>query len=115
MRNWSPESPTVLAAIWWKTLLDLIEPAMADLPSGRGKTVRYDELIAVPEETMAELAEFCELEISPVFMKRIRPVATSGSTTSGGNCRDRSSDSSRLRSAPTLDRWGSRDQESGGP
>jgi hypothetical protein len=75
----SGKSPIVLAAIWWKTLVDLIEPAMADLPSGRGMTVRYDALIARPEETMTELAEFCQLEVSPVFIKRVRRTRISGS------------------------------------
>ncbi len=75
----SGQAPIVLAAIWWKTLIDLIEPAMLELPSGHGVTVRYDELIVRPQETMAELAESCDLELSPVFSQRVRRIRVSGS------------------------------------
>lgn len=75
----SGKSPIVLAAITWKTLIDLIEPAMAELPSGQGTTVRYDELIARPELTMDELARFCGLRASPMFDRRVRRVRIDGS------------------------------------
>lgn len=75
----SGESPVVLAAITWKTLVDLIDVAMSELPSDSGLTVRYDELIARPQATMARLAEFCELDPSPAFDWRVRQVHVSGS------------------------------------
>jgi hypothetical protein len=75
----SGRSPIVLAAITWKTLVDLIEPAMAELPPHRGMTVRYDRLIARPEDTMAEVAEFCELEWSPAFSRRMSQIRVAGS------------------------------------
>lgn len=75
----SDRAPIVLAAIWWKTLVDFIEPAMAELPPDRGTTVRYDALIARPEETMAELAAFSGLDASPTFRRRVQQFHISGS------------------------------------
>jgi omega-hydroxy-beta-dihydromenaquinone-9 sulfotransferase len=75
----SGRSPIVLAAIWWKTLIDLIEPAMAELPAGHGMTVRYDALIARPEAAAEEIAEFCGLKPSPQFDRRVRRIRVNGS------------------------------------
>ncbi len=75
----SGEAPIVLAAIVWKTLVDMIESAMAELPPHQGMTVRYDMLITRPEPTLADLCAFSELEPSPVFDRRIREFRVSGS------------------------------------
>ena len=75
----SGKSAIVLAAITWKTLVDLIEPAMAALPPGQGMTMRYDDLLARPEETIEDVGRFCGLELVPSFWDRMRLIRVSGS------------------------------------
>lgn len=75
----SGKAPIVLAAIWWKTLMDLLEPAMSELPAGQGMTVRYDRLLAAPEETMVEVADFCGVEPTRVFRQRVLGFHIDGS------------------------------------
>lgn len=75
----SGKSAIVLAAITWKTLVDLIEPAMDELPVGQGITMRYDDVLARPEETIEEVARFCGLDLVPTFWERMRRIRVSGS------------------------------------
>jgi hypothetical protein len=67
----SGESAIVLAAIVWKRLVDLIEPAMAELPAEQALTLRYDALVRDPEGQMALMAEVCGLEPSHRFEQRV--------------------------------------------
>lgn len=71
----SGEEPIVLAAIVWKRLVDLIGPAMAELPPEQSLTVRYDALVRDTASEMARLAEFCGLEPSDRFERRVRRFA----------------------------------------
>jgi hypothetical protein len=74
----SGEAPIVLAAVVWKTLVDLIEPEMKELPPSQACTIRYDALIDDPEKTLADLAVFCGLMPSPTFDRRVRSMEISG-------------------------------------
>lgn len=75
----SGKSAVVLAAITWKTLVDLIEPAMAELPQGQGLTMRYDDLLARPEETIEQVGRFCGVELVPSFWERMAQIQVRGS------------------------------------
>lgn len=67
----SNESPVILAAIVWKTLLDDIFKESALLTGDDIMHIRYDTLIADYKNTMAEVADFCGLELSSRFRRRL--------------------------------------------
>lgn len=75
----SGRAPVVLAAIVWKTLVDMIRPAMDELPAGQGLTVRYDQILADPHRTLATILEFAELDPTPAFFTRVDRIGVAGS------------------------------------
>ena len=68
------QEPLVLAAIVWKTLMDLVEEERtADFPRPFLE-VRYEELIQNTNEVLERVLDFCNLPDSSVFKKRISAI-----------------------------------------
>ena len=61
----------VLAAIVWKTLMELIEEECAELTPSQLLRVRYDSMIHDLPGTMNEVLRFCELAPSPRFERHV--------------------------------------------
>lgn len=63
----SNESYVTLAAIGWKVLMDSFESCREQLPQGQYLEVKYETLLAEPEETMKLICAFSGLEWSAAF------------------------------------------------
>jgi hypothetical protein len=67
----SDNSPIILGAIVWKTLLDKISDETASLGGHEIMTVRYDTLIEDYRRTMIGIADFCKLASTGRFLRRL--------------------------------------------
>jgi hypothetical protein len=70
----SGREPIVLAAIAWKTLMRRNADARALLPDGRYMELRYHDLVNDPSGTIERVTEYCELEPSALFARRVMAV-----------------------------------------
>lgn len=69
--NASNESFIVLAGIQWKLLIQEILESKEALSKDRYLEVRYEEIVEKPQEVLREITEFCELEWSSKFERRL--------------------------------------------
>jgi hypothetical protein len=70
----SNKEPIVLAAIVWKTLMRRLSEAREQLPRERYLELRYDVLTADARSAIEEVANYCDLEPSAVFDRRVAAV-----------------------------------------
>lgn len=68
----SGESFTVLAAITWMILVDAAEDAVNSVGEDRVLSIRYEELCSDSDKILKSALEFCELEESDIFNKKIQ-------------------------------------------
>lgn len=61
----------VLAGLYWKVLMEHYERAREETPADVLLEVRYDALVARPQETLAELLRFVQLPPDPTFDARV--------------------------------------------
>jgi hypothetical protein len=66
------QSFVVLAAIQWKILMDAMEKAKSTLSSERFLEIRYENLCSDPVGQFQKVTQFCELEWTGGFERRIR-------------------------------------------
>jgi len=61
----------LLAAIAWKILMEAFERAEAQLPEERCLRLRFEDIVAAPEERFTEMLAFCGLGWSPALARRL--------------------------------------------
>jgi omega-hydroxy-beta-dihydromenaquinone-9 sulfotransferase len=66
------QSFVVLAAIQWKILMDAVEKAKNTISSERFLEIRYEDLCFDPVGQVQKVAQFCELEWTVGFERRLR-------------------------------------------
>ena len=64
--------PMVLAALVWLRLTELIEQELQVLPPAQLMTLRYDQFVKAPVESLGKICAFTGLEEAPVFLSRVR-------------------------------------------
>ena len=57
-----------LAGIEWNLLLDALQTAKQNIPDENFLEVRYEDLCAKPDDLLAEVLTFCDLEHKPDFL-----------------------------------------------
>jgi hypothetical protein len=72
--EWSryDQSFVVLAAIHWKILMDAMEDAKTLIGSDRFLEFKYEQFCSDPYNTLRKLTEFCELDWTEDFERRLR-------------------------------------------
>jgi hypothetical protein len=70
--NGHGQSFVVLAAIQWKILMDAMEKAKNTISSERFLEIRYEDLCFDPVGQVQKVAQFCELEWTVGFERRLR-------------------------------------------
>lgn len=66
------QSFVVLAALQWKMLMDAAEEAMNHIDKSRILEIKYEDMCPDPIPAFKEVAEFCEIEWSDDFEKRLK-------------------------------------------
>jgi hypothetical protein len=67
----SERSWPVLAAIEWKILIDALRDAEAEIPPRQWLSVKYEELIADPDDWLTRILDFSGLDDDDTFWTRI--------------------------------------------
>jgi sulfotransferase family protein len=70
--NGHGQSFVVLAAIQWKILMDAMEKAKNTISSERFLEIRYEDLCSDPVGQVQKVTQFCELEWTVGFERRLR-------------------------------------------
>jgi hypothetical protein len=73
IREWerNDKSFVALAAIQWRSLMDLFENVEADMPSSRFLRVRYEDLTDDPINVFGQILAFCQLDYPDQFKASI--------------------------------------------
>jgi len=61
----------VLAAIYWKTLMDAVEEGKKQLNIDNLLEIKYEDLCSQPIDIFRQVTSFCDLEWSDYFIKRL--------------------------------------------
>jgi hypothetical protein len=72
-RQWvaSGRSFGLLAGIAWMMLIDAHEQACERVPQGQWMELRYEDIVAEPEEAFEQMLGFMGLEMTPTFARRL--------------------------------------------
>ncbi len=69
---WEQEDPVVGAGLLWKAVMETLERDVKVIPPEQLLEIRYEDLLAAPQDSINRILELCQLRIDPEVMESLQ-------------------------------------------